>query len=88
MILSVINCLVEIAGKTHFKTHINLASFLRHIGKQYSPVCDAPERGAPYHDMELFCLLRRISSKNRIEFENHTWSPKTFNWTHPNDNDG
>ena len=28
-------------------THISLASFLRDIGKQYSPRCDAAERGVP-----------------------------------------
>ena len=28
-------------------THISLASFLWDIGKQYSPRCDAAERGVP-----------------------------------------
>ena len=51
-------------------THLSLASLLWDIGKQYSPRCDAAERGVPCSaasHLGLFCLHRQISSKNEIK---------------------
>ena len=43
-----------IADELKILTQISLVSFLRDIDKQYSPRCDAAERG----HLGLFCLHR------------------------------
>ena len=50
-------------------THLSLASLLWDIGKQYSPRCDAAERGVP---SGAILFAQRISWKNEIKNKNHS----------------
>ena len=67
---------------THHTTMliISLASYLWDISKQYSPRCDAAERGVP-SGAALNCLLKEISLKNGIRV-------KFMKVDYPNDKNG
>ena len=61
-----------VTHRTLTLTHLSLVSLLSDIDKQYSPRCDAAERGVP---SGAIMFAYRISSKNVIFFLNHTCSP-------------
>ena len=66
-------------------TRISLGSFLWDKGKQYSPRCDAAERGVPSWAIPF--AYRNFIEKRNKTLKSHL-KPLKFKWTCPNDNDG
>ena len=71
----------------HYMFH-RLASLLWDIGKQYSPRCDAAERGVPSGAV-LFAQRNFIEKLDKKKIKKTPNTPKNAGkWFHPNDNDG